>query len=46
MILPLLAPSSPLYPPCVLPSPSLAIRPRSSKEEDSGFIYTTVNIIV
>jgi hypothetical protein len=26
-----------------LPSPSLAIRPRSSKEEDSGFIYTTGN---
>jgi hypothetical protein len=27
---PLLAPPSPLYPPYVLPSPSLTIRPRSS----------------
>jgi hypothetical protein len=42
-ILPLSAPPSPLYPPCVLPSPSLAIRPKSSKEEDSGIIYTTGN---
>jgi hypothetical protein len=43
MALPLLAPPSPLYPPCVLPSHSLAIRPSLSKEEDSGFIYTTGN---
>jgi hypothetical protein len=35
---PLLAPSSPLYPLYVLPSPSLAFRAKSSKE-DSGFIY-------
>jgi hypothetical protein len=40
MVLPLSAPPSPLYPPCVLPSLSLAIRPTSSKEETSGFIYT------
>jgi hypothetical protein len=41
-ILPLLAPSSPLYPLYVLPPPSLAIRAKSS-QEDPGFIYITGN---